>query len=193
MVLKKTSGINFYELDFKRLKNKSILYKSVIIRPLKKKDLALLIKWLKDPEVNMFLSSSFADLDTDKESRWFKEMSFSINDFMFAIETSENKKYIGICGLHKINWDEKKADFGIAIGDKDYWGKGFGSDAIKATTKFAFKTLGLTNTTLSVYEYNKRAIRSYEKCGFKRKDILKKDHLYNNIYWDTLIMELRNI
>ncbi|MDD3520402.1 MAG: GNAT family protein [Actinomycetota bacterium] len=191
MVLINPSGIKFYEMDFRKLKSTVIRNKQVLIRPLKKSDLPLLIRWLKDPEVNKFLSSDFSDLDTHKEERWFREMSISVNDFVFAIEAYKEKKHIGDCGLHKINWDKKKADFGIAIGDKNYWGKGYGRDATEATIKFAFKKLGLEKITLSVYEYNKRAIKSYKKCGFKEKEILKKDHLYNHIYWDTIIMELK--
>ncbi len=191
MVLNNPKGIKFYEMDFRKLKSTVIRNKKVLIRPLKKNDLYQLIKWLKDPEINKFLSSDFSELDTEKEERWFREMSISVNDFVFAIETQRERKYIGDCGLHKINWDEKKADFGIAIGEKNYWGKGYGSDAAGAVIKFAFMKLGLEKITLSVYEYNKRAIRSYKKCGFKKKEILKKDHLYNNIYWDTIIMEIK--
>lgn len=191
MLLGNPTGIKFYEMDFKKLKSTVARNGKVLIRPLKRNDLYQLIKWLKDPEVNKFLSSDFSDLDSEKEERWFREMSLSVNDFVFAIETSRGKKYIGDCGLHKINWDEKKADFGIAIGDKNYWGKGYGSDAAGAAIKFAFKKLGLEKITLSVYEYNKRAIKSYIKCGFKEKEVLKKDHLYNNIYWDTIIMEIK--
>jgi RimJ/RimL family protein N-acetyltransferase len=185
------AGIKFYEMDFKKLKSTVSRNGKVLIRPLKRSDLYQLIKWLKNPEINKFLSSDFSDLDSEKEERWFREMSLSVNDFVFAIETRQEKKYIGNCGLHKINWDEKKADFGIAIGDKNYWGKGYGRDAIGAAIKFAFKKLGLEKIALSVYEYNKRAIKSYTKCGFKKKEILKKDHLYNNIYWDTIIMEIK--
>ncbi|HHT78916.1 MAG TPA: GNAT family N-acetyltransferase [Actinobacteria bacterium] len=185
------TGIKFYEMDFKKLKSTVSRNGKVLIRPLKRSDLYQLIKWLKNPEINKFLSSDFSDLDSEKEERWFREMSLSVNDFVFAIETRQEKKYIGNCGLHKINWGEKKADFGIAIGDKNYWGKGYGRDAIGAAIKFAFKKLGLEKIALSVYEYNKRAIKSYTKCGFKKKEILKKDHLYNNIYWDTIIMEIK--
>lgn len=185
------AGKNFYDLDFKKLKKTIIRNKKVLIRPLGKNDLPWLIKWLKDPEVNKFLSSDFSDLDTEKEEIWFREMSLSVNDFVFAIEIYREEKYIGDCGLHKINWDEKNAEFGIAIGDKNYWGKGYGRDATEAAIKFASRYLGLESIKLSVYEYNKRAIKTYERCGFKEKKILEKDHFYNNIYWDTIIMELK--
>ena len=97
MVLINPSGIKFYEMDFRKLKSTVIRNKQVLIRPLKKSDLPLLIRWLKDPEVNKFLSSDFSDLDTHKEERWFREMSISVNDFVFAIEAYKEKKHIGDC------------------------------------------------------------------------------------------------
>ncbi len=190
MIFEETTEKKFYEMDFKKLKNTLIKKRKVFIRPFKKKDLLILIKWLKDPEVNKFLSSDFSDLDIKKEERWFREMSLSVNDFVFAIDTFKEKKHIGVCGLHKINWQKKKAEFGIAIGNKNYWGKEYGKDATEAIIKFAFKILGLECLTLSVYKYNKRAIKAYMKCGFKIKEILVRDHLYNGIFWDTIIMEL---
>jgi len=176
------------EENIKNLKKTRIKKGKIILRPVFKKDLEQIMCWLKDPEVNKFLSSDFSDLDLKKEKNWFLTMKTSINDFIFAIEDFQNKKYIGDIGFHRINWDEKTCEFGICIGDKNYWDKGYGTDVVWAAIDFAFKKLNLLKIKLFVYEYNVRAIRAYEKCGFKKKEILIKDHLYENTYWDTIVM-----
>jgi RimJ/RimL family protein N-acetyltransferase len=176
-------------IDYRKIKKLKLSEGKILIRPVKKSDLPQTIIWLKNPEVNMFLASTFDDLDLKKELDWFTEMNKSLIDFIFAVEDKKNKKYIGNCGLHKVDWENKACEFGIVIGDKEYWGKKFGTDAINAMIKIAFKKLKLIKLKLFVYEYNERAIKAYKKCGFEIKEILKDDHLFNNRYWDTIVME----
>jgi RimJ/RimL family protein N-acetyltransferase len=94
--------------------------------------------------------------------------------------------------LHKIDWLQKTCEFGIFIGDKDYWNKNYGTFATKAIARFVFKKLKFDKIRLQVYEYNHRAIKVYKTCGFVIEEVLKKNHLYNNIYWDTYVMEYKN-
>lgn len=167
-----------------------IIGEKTIMRSLQRSDLRLCLCWLKDPEINKFLTQNFKDLTNEQESQWLEFIHNSNNDIVFAILTKKGKIYIGNCALHKINWEDKTCEFGILIGNKLYWNKGYGFDAIKSTVFFAFNDLKLSKILLYVYEYNHRAIKVYSKCGFKLKKILKKEHLYNKKYWDTYLMEL---
>ncbi len=162
----------------------------VILRILDEDDLKKCLSWLKDPQVNKFLSQDFNDLTEMDELKWLREIKSSGKELVFAIEDKVQKNYIGNCGLHKINWDEKVATLGIVIGEKEYWGKGYGTDSINSIIGFAKNKLLMKTLQLNVYEYNNRAIRVYENCGFRRKDVLKKNHYYGGKYWDTFIMEL---
>jgi RimJ/RimL family protein N-acetyltransferase len=176
-------------IDYRALKKIRLAEGKILIRPLKKDDLPQTIIWLKDPEINKFLTSSFDDLDLKKEFDWLNEMNNSLIDFVFAAEDKINKRYIGNCALHKVDWEKRTCEFGIVIGDKEYWGKKFGTDIINGIIKIAFKKLKLIKIKLFVYEYNERAINAYKKCGFEVKEILKGDHLFGNHYWDTIVME----
>jgi len=178
-------------IDYRAVKKLKIYEGKILIRPILKKDLPQTIKWLKDPEVNKFLASDFKDLTLEKELDWLREMNSSLIDFVFAIDERKSKKYIGNCGMHKVDWENKTCEFGIVIGDKDYWGKKFGSDTINAIIRFVFDKLNLLKIKLFVYEYNSRAIKAYKKHGFTVKEILIKDHLYENFYWNTLVMEIK--
>jgi RimJ/RimL family protein N-acetyltransferase len=177
--------------SLKNYKNKVIAGKKILLRKLKKGDLKYCIVWLRDPEVNKFLSHGLKDVTEDQELEWYDFISNSVNDLVFAIISKTNKKYIGNCGLHKINFDDKSCEFGIVIGEKNYWNKGFGSDAIKTLTQFAIYDLKLDKIKLNVYEYNHRAIKVYKNCGFLMVDKLKNHHFYSDRYWDTYIMEYK--
>jgi len=173
----------------KNYKNKIISGKKTILRRLKKSDLNNCVFWLKDPEVNKFLSQGLKDITKEQEVEWYNYIVNSSCDLVFAILVNNGKKYIGNCGLHKINFDERSCEFGIFIGEKNYWNRGLGSDAIKTLIQFAIEELKLNKLKLNVYEYNHRAIKVYKNCGFFTVDILKNQQNYDGKYWDTYVME----
>ena len=164
----------------------------VNLRKIKKSDLKPCIKWFSDPEVVKFLSSTVKNISEEQEMEWFNFVKDSESDIVFAIISKNDGVYIGNCGLHKIDWNEKTCEFGIFIGNKNYWNKGYGTDALKTIMEFVFLDLKLKKIKLLVYEYNHRAKKVYENCGFIQVDTLKKCHLYNNMYWDTFVMECNN-
>ncbi len=77
---------------------------------------------------------------------------------------------------------------GIGIGEREYWGNGYGTDAMRAILHFAFTELNLYRVSLNVFEYNPRAIRSYEKAGFvaegRQRQVLNRD----GRRWDVIYM-----
>ena len=173
-------------------KNKRIIGEKITLRKIRKTDLSACVRWLSDPEVTKFLSDSVKNVTDRQELEWFNFIDSSSNDMVFALVAKKDCKYIGNCGLHKIDWQQKTCELGIFIGEKSFWNKGYGTDATRAIANFVFKNLKLDKIRLLVYEYNDRAIKVYQGCGFVIEDVLKKDHLYNNIYWDTYVMEHKN-
>ena len=161
----------------------------ITLRPLEKEGLGRSLGWLTDPKVNKYLSQNFKDLTIQQEEQWFNYIKNSIQDIVFAIMERESDIHIGNCALHKIDPRKNTCELGIVIGEKDYWDKGYGTDAVKTLIGFAINDLELSKVWLNVYTYNHRAIKVYENCGFKLLRVLKRNHLYNGKYWDTLIME----
>lgn len=105
---------------------------------------------------------------------------------VFAIETKDGQ-HIGNIEL-RINWVHRCAELGIPIGEKDYWGKGYGTDTVKTLLRFAFELLNLHRVYLQVAEFNTRGIRCYEKCGFVHEGRTRQGRFINGRYWDTLHM-----
>ncbi len=85
--------------------------------------------------------------------------------FEFRVRTLEDDKLIGFVHLW-VQWSHQTAWVGIGIGEPEYRGKGYGSDAMRAIVAYGFRELNLYRISLGVFSYNKRAIRAYEKCGF---------------------------
>jgi RimJ/RimL family protein N-acetyltransferase len=89
-----------------------------------------------------------------------------------------------------IDWRNRSAIVGIVIGDKSQWGKGYGTDAMRVLMRLAFDKMNLHRLALHVFDYNTRAIASYEKCGFKREGVLRGDHFARGKYHDTILMAI---
>ena len=86
--------------------------------------------------------------------------------FYFIIRTLAEDRPIGFLNLFALNWTHGDTWLGIGLGDREYWGKGYGTDAVRVTLRYAFTELNLRRVTLGVFAYNPRAIKSYEKVGF---------------------------
>jgi RimJ/RimL family protein N-acetyltransferase len=92
----------------------------------------------------------------------------------FAIETKEGQ-HIGNCTYYGIDSDKGEAELGIMIGDRDYWDKGYGADAITALLEYVFDKTRLNRLYLKTLVNNKRAQKCFAKCGFTPCGHLKKD------------------
>jgi RimJ/RimL family protein N-acetyltransferase len=108
----------------------------------------------------------------------------------FAIRILTDDCLIGLIGLYTIYWLHREAFVGIQIGERDYWGKGYGTDALQALLRFAFEELNLKRVSLSVLEGNARAMRSYEKCGFRYEGRQRHAWAYDGRRWDEIYMGL---
>ena len=153
----------------------------------KEKDAALYAAWNRNSEFMRLSDLGPSTMYPVSMMKTFLE-SEKDNGYNYMIETLEDSKRIGSVGLWNINWTNRCAFVGIGIGEPDYWGKGYGTEAMLLILKFGFADLNLHRIQLGVYEYNKRAIRSYEKCGFKvegaeRELVCKEDRR-----WDSFNM-----
>ena len=118
------------------------------------------------------------------------DINIKLDGNNFAIEDIETGKYIGGCGIQNVNWLSRVALVGIMIGDKDYWGKGYGTDAMKTLVTFIFNNMNINKIRLSTFSFNERAIKSYKKCGFTVEGVLKNEIFKDGKYYDEIIMSI---
>jgi len=123
-------------------------------------------------------------------SKWMEEHQAKEAgiDYAFTIRTLADDRCIGDIGLDGINWNHGEAFVGIGIGDPEAWGKGYGTDAMLIILRFAFEELNLHRVSLNTFEYNPRAIRSYEKAGFKHEGRMRGFLNREGRRWDVLYM-----
>jgi RimJ/RimL family protein N-acetyltransferase len=177
-------GLNYYKNNSTGIKGKKI-----VLNIMGKKHISRCIEWLADPEVNKFLTNNIKNVTQQQEIEWLDFIESSQTDIVFAITDKESGTYIGNCGLHKVDIYRKNCEFGIFIGEKKYWNRGYGTDTVRTVLDFTESELELDMVRLTVYEYNHRAINVYKSCGFYTVEILKKHHFFDDIYWDAYVMQ----
>ncbi len=161
------------------------------LREYRKEDAEQAKEYVNDPEVKRLLNPNIPYLITlEEEQKWVDGQSSFKDTYNFAIETIEGNKYIGGCGINNIDWKNSVAVVGIMIGDKNYWGKGYGTDAMKTLVRFIFEQMNIHKIKLNVFSYNERAIKSYEKCGFRIEGKLLQEIYRDGKYYDDIIMGL---
>jgi RimJ/RimL family protein N-acetyltransferase len=143
------------------------------------------IQWFSDPDVHKFLSRKRITLK--EERQWIRSLKKKKNkERHFAIDTFDHV-HIGSIGLI-LNHQDRRGRLGIVIGDKNYWNKGYGTDAIACILKYGFTKLHLHRIDLTVFDYNKRAIRVYKKLGFKVEGAQRESIFYKKRFYNTLLM-----
>jgi len=163
--------------------------KLVRLREYRKEDISLKVSYINDPDVLRYLESGIPyPLTLNEELKWFDTISAFRDSYRFAIEAQESSKYIGDCGINSIDWKNGIASVAIFIGNRDYWGKGYGTEAMKLLLSFIFNQTNLNKVRLNVYSFNERAIKSYEKCGFKREGVLREEIFRDGRYYDILAL-----
>jgi RimJ/RimL family protein N-acetyltransferase len=169
------------------VQNPFLIGPTVYLRPLEPQDAPTLTPWFNDAEVNRFMLRS-RPMSVVEEEAFLRRMAESDSDVLLGIVLRENDRLVGGTGFHKIDARNRHASFGITIGAKDLWSKGLGSEATRLMVGYAFGTLNLNRVWLEVYEYNPRAVRVYEKIGFRVEGRLRQDTFRDGRYWDTLLM-----
>ena len=97
------------------------------LRPVEEPDLPLFVRWFNDAEVRYWLSMSDGpEFTLESEQEWYDEMRADPTRVIWCIETEEGEP-IGNLGLHGIDETHGRATFGISIGEKAYWGRGYGT------------------------------------------------------------------
>lgn len=170
------------------MKNKFLVGDLVELTPVNlENDLPLWEKWNHDSDYQRQLSITPAlQLSATSMKEWFeKDLP---NSALFSIHERKEDRIIGFVELDGLEWSARSAWVGIAIGEADFRGKGYGTDAMKLLLKYAFRGLNMHRVNLSVFEFNKRAIRSYEKCGFRYEGTSRELIYKEDKRWDVLNM-----
>ena len=162
--------------------------KKVVLRPFSRGDISTLTRWINDPEIREFVAAVLPQTEKQEEE-WFNKLGSSDKDIALGIETKEGV-LVGSMGIHGINWKDRICTTGALIGEKDYWGKGYGTDAKMVLLDYIFNTLNLHKVCSSVIAFNKRSLHYSLHCGYKIEGRRRRHMFRNGRYWTIIELGL---
>ena len=137
--------------------------KKCYLSPINVDDAPKFTEWLNDLEITEGVTVYARAINLEGE----KDALGQIKGHEYSIIDISTNEPLGKCGFIDLDHLNQTAEVGIFIGNKDYWNKGYGSEALRLLMDFGFKALNLHNIGLTAWAFNKRAIKCYEKIGFK--------------------------
>jgi diamine N-acetyltransferase len=168
----------------------NIVGEKVALGPLRRDLIPLWVKWLNDFEVTMMLGVvGPRPMTVEAEEAWYERTTKDERQVHFVIYELPTMRPIGTTGLHNVDYKDQTAEFGIFIGDKEAWGKGYGTETTRLVLEYGFSALGLHNIMLRVFSYNQRAIRAYTRAGFKLIGRWREAHRVGNRAYDEILMD----
>ena len=169
------------------MQNPFLIGEKLYLRPLERSDANQLSTWINNREVTRFLKSH-RPMNLQSEEEFIEQTRTSKQEVVFGIATKDNDRFIGCTGLHGFDQVNRHCFFGIMIGDTTNWGKGYGTEATRLVTKYAFESLNFNRVWLHVYDFNERGVKAYEKVGFKKEGVLRQHTYREGRYHDVLSM-----
>ena len=167
--------------------------KLVQLRPVQRADISYFLQWFNDPEVTQYLRM-YLPMTEMAEQKFIEELGTTraATQLIFVFEAieSDKGKPIGSIGLHNITSKDHNATFGISIGDKKYWSKGYGTEAAELIIRYGFEQLNLQRISSSAWSFNERSIRMHLKLGFKEEGRRREAVFKNGKFNDEVVFGL---
>jgi len=148
-------------------------------------------RWNRDSEYLRLLDATPTNqMSAKKITEWIeKDQEKDPPPFyLFGIRTLVGDRLVGFTDLEGVMFPSGDAFVGIGVGEREFWGKGYGTDAMLVVLRFAFQELNLRRVSLNTFEYNPRAIRSYEKAGFVHEGRARGFLHREGQRWDLIYM-----
>jgi RimJ/RimL family protein N-acetyltransferase len=147
----------------------------VKLTSIREADIDSIIVWDDDAEfLRMQHSGPAYPRPEIAQREWWSGRLKQQDEYHFAIRLKESEQLIGTFHITEIEWPHLVAWFSIGIGERDARGKGYGAEALTLGTAFAFDDLNLHRLQLSVFSYNERAIRLYQRLGFTHEGTFRE-------------------
>ena len=166
----------------------SVVGEKVALGPIHRGLIEINYRWINQLETSRFLNMGVTSLDA--EESWYERMATGEDITYFAIYEAATMRPIGGVNLHNINQARRTAEFGIMIGEKDFRGRGYGTEATTLMCDYGFNVMGLNNIMLLTFEWNIAGQRAYEKAGFKEIGRRRQARRFAGRYWDDIYYDL---
>ena len=146
------------------------------------------VRWMNDPETIRYTESRFASFSVSDIRSYIESTRKDNRSIFLAITTRPSGRHIGNIKLGSVDWHHLPADIGLIIGEKDCWGKGFGTEAIALLSAYAFATIGLHKLSAGVYAPNTGCIKAFQRAGFTQEGLLRNQCRLEDAYVDVVVL-----
>jgi RimJ/RimL family protein N-acetyltransferase len=171
------------------IERKSLIGERTFLRPFQKRDLIHFQRWSDDAELRKLIGE-VAPMSRTEIEKWYKDLLADQDRVWFAIVLKKHNRVIGEAGLLRMCRPFHSTDMTIIIGEKDEWGKGYGTEVGRLLLDYAFKKLGFHKISIGVVGFNKRALKFWESLGFKKEGVKRDDYFYDCTYSDCVMMSI---
>lgn len=168
---------------------KKLIGERIYLSPLNMEDAEKYVEWFCNFKLTDGIGNSGMVMSLESEKEWI-DKTLKNNDLQFAIINLENNELIGNCGFSSISHKNRIGTIGLFIGEEDNRSKGYGTEALKLLLDYGFNYINLNNIMLTVKSFNERAIRCYEKVGFKEFGRRRESYFLNGKYYDDVHMDI---
>jgi len=170
-------------------KQETLTGRRVYLKPFCRDDLPYIQKWSNDAELRKLIGE-IAPMSRAETEKYYKELLADKDRMWFVIVLKKGDRVIGEGGLLRMFRPWRNTDMTIIIGERDAWGKGYGTEAGHLLLDYAFRRLGFHRISVGVVGFNKRALKFWESLGFKKEGIERDEYYYDNEYSDGVMMSI---
>ena len=161
----------------------------VFLRPFSEDDLSYVQKWSNDSKIRR-LTGEIAPMSRQEAEEFYKHLRADKDRVWFAVVLKRGNRVIGEVGLLRMFRPWRCTDMSIIIGEKNTWGKGYGTEAGRLLLKYAFERLKFHRVSIGVVGFNDRAIRFWKSLGFKKEGVQKDGYYCDNEFSDFVMMSI---
>lgn len=165
-----------------------VLGRLVVLRRHRPENLSHVVRWYRDPELARLTRYHLRPMSLEEIERFFVTRLLADDSIAYGIHERATERLIGLTTFSSLDPDNASVLFHITIGEHDAWGQGFGTETTELMLAHAFERLGLHRVGLSVFAFNQRAVRAYEKAGFRIEGRLREAIARDGGFSDELQM-----
>jgi RimJ/RimL family protein N-acetyltransferase len=147
-------------------------------------------RWYADREIARLARYQETPMREEEITRFFESRVIGTEALAMAVHVRATDRLIGTCAFSQLDAENGSALYHITIGESDAWGHGYGTEATQLMLDHAFGTLGLHRIALFVFEFNERAVRAYQRCGFVVEGRARESIWRDGRWWDELAMSV---
>lgn len=159
----------------------------IILRPLSGSDAEKMHEYSKEPKLNKYSGPYKASKSIEDAREYIKECNEKLKEgvsYHFGIYIKNNEEFVGVIGFFDLDKESKKGELGFWVA-KDFWNKGYMSEAVDLITRFIFKELRYKKIYSIFHELNKSVERILQKVGYEKEGEDKEMRIYKIVNPDV--------